>query len=105
MATGHMPGGGSWLLLSGYFWGGAQVAAPAPPHMLVLFRMSPSVMVHLMFPALNCSEPLPLGGDEPAERLPRTRRPTALCPSTKLLPELITLPVPVNVVPEQQKMY
>lgn len=68
----------------------------------VLLRVSRSVIVQRVVPGGNCNDAVPL--DCAASTFASTRRSVVLCVSVKLLPTRFTVPVPVKVVPPQQKV-
>ena len=61
-----------------------------------------SEIVQIVVPGGDCSEPVPL---PPPANFPITLRSGALCSSVTVPPFLTTVPVPVYVVPPQQKRY
>ena len=60
-------------------------------------------MTHLTVPGGLCSEALPDGGKLPAERLINTLRSDALCWMLTVLPDFLTVPLPVKIVPRQHQ--
>ena len=84
----------SLLIYLSYFVLGATTT---PPHTHVSFLVSRSCIVHLTVPTGLFSDALP--EKVPADSLMSTLRSAGLCSIVKLLPELVTLPLPVKIVP------
>ena len=61
-----------------------------------------SEIVQIVVPGGICSDPVPL---PPPVAFPFTLRVVVMCSSVMTSPFLVTLPVPVNTVPLQQKRY
>ena len=69
----------------------------------MLFAVLLSVIVHLSLLGGDCKLALPVLGLPPALADARTRLSSALCSNVKVLPCMVILPLPVYVVPAQQK--
>ena len=67
----------------------------------LLLRVSLSVMVHLIVPGGDCNAAVPLKTD--LSIVPSTRRSDGKSCKVRMQPMILTSPLPVNVVPPQQK--
>jgi len=73
--------------------------------MHVSFRVSRSVMTHIIEPGGLCKLAVPDGGELPAESLISTLRSDALCSSVNVSPAFFTVATPVKMVPLQHQRY